>query len=104
MAKIKNYNPNLGFRLNDLKMLFGLSNYQIVDVLKAICNSVDGDTTYSFNISQCQIVYNLLMRNITDNVESYDRYLIEKLGYTRDEIEEYHDKENERINKEEGNG
>ena len=30
------------------------------------------------------------MRNIQPNIDSYDRYLIDKLGHTRQEIEEYH--------------
>lgn len=93
MAKIRNYNPNLGLRLNDLKMLLGLSYYQANNVIDAVCKSVEGDCTYTFGNQQSQFVYDLMMKSVNNNVESYDRYLIEKLGYTREDIEQYH-KEN----------
>lgn len=90
MSKIKNYNPALGIRLNDLKMLLGLTSYQASNVVEAVFNSVEGDTTYSFGSQQSQFVYDMIMRSVNDSIESYDRYLIEKLGYTREDIEEYH--------------
>lgn len=90
MGKIKNYNPNLGIRLSDLKVLTTLSNLQIRTILECVVNSVEQDVTYKMGYFQNQYLYDNIMRNIQPNIDSYDRYLIDKLGHTRQEIEEYH--------------
>ena len=101
MSKIKNYNPILGIRLNDLKMLTAMSNKHIAVVLSAIRDSVYEDSVFVFPRSQSQYVYDTLMRTVSDSIETYDKYLIEDLGYTRDDINEYHREEYEKRNKEE---
>lgn len=90
MGKIRSYNPSLGIRLSDLKVLTTLSNSQIRTILECVCKSVEQDTTYTMGYYQNQYLYDNIMRNIQPNIESYDRYLIEKLGHTRQEIDEYH--------------
>lgn len=88
--KIRNYNPNLGIRLSDLRALTTLTNAQMRTVLESICESVEQDTTYTFANYQNQYLYDNIMRNIQPNIDSYNRFLIGKMGHTAQEIIEYH--------------
>lgn len=64
--KIKNYNPELGFTLNDLRMLLVLDydddlgcGYNLArDIIKCIDSSIKENTTYTFTYEPSQIVTN----------------------------------------------
>ena len=88
--RIRNYNPNLGIRLSDLRALTTLTNTQMRTVLECICDSVEQDTAFDFGNYQNQYLYDNIMRNIQPNIDSYDRFLIGKMGYTEQDIIEYH--------------
>lgn len=102
MKKIRNYNPDLGFTLNDIKALLileeaddycGNHSYNLLD---SVCQSVEENTTYSYDNSGIQRVYDILMERASSAVEDYERQLIEQ-GYTQEDINEYH-KERRRAN------
>ena len=93
MKKIKNYNPDLGLTLNDLRMLMVLydeDDYNLVaDIVDAVIQSVEEGTTFTFPYNPKQVVYDVLMEKVAPTVEDYERQLLEQ-GYTQEDIVEYH--------------
>lgn len=95
MKKIRNYNPDLGFTLNDIKTLLILEeaddyccnhSYNLLD---AVCQSVEENITFSYENQVVQRVYDIFMERASFAVEEYEKQLIEQ-GYTQEDIDEYH--------------
>lgn len=102
MKKIRNYNPNLGLTLNDIKMLLLLDemdeygfNYTY-KFLNDICQSVEEETTFEYG-GGIQSIYDNLMGKVEPAVEEYEKQLLEQ-GYTQEDIDEYHTHIRERHN------
>ena len=94
MKTIRNYNPNLGLTLNDLKMLMMLEDEICLRaVIDAVIKSVDCNTSFTLAYEPNQIAYDLIMGKVLEGVEEYNNQLIEK-GYTQEDIEEYYDYKN----------
>lgn len=100
--KIKNYNPDLGLTLSDLRMLLILEEGDDVycmglaaDVLDCVIQSVLRKTTFTFGCQPKQIVYDILMEKVSASVEEYEKQLLEQ-GYTQEDIEEYHKEQREK--------
>ena len=99
--KIKDYNPDLGLTLNDLRMLLILDEGDedftglLADVLDCVIQSVLRNTTFTFGYQPKQIVYDILMEKVSASVEEYEKQLLEQ-GYTQEDIEEYHREQREK--------
>jgi hypothetical protein len=97
--EIRNYNPHLHIRLNDLKDLAGLTDSQIGLIVRFISHSVEEGERW-FVPPECENVYNNIMKSVLPSMDSYERFLIENLGYTRRQISKYHEKCKERHHEE----
>lgn len=97
--EIRNYNPHLQIRLNDLKDLAGLTDSQIGLIVRFISYSVEEGERW-FVPPSCENVYNNIMKSIIPSMDSYERYLIDKVGYTRRQIDNHHKECKERHHKE----
>lgn len=96
MKEIKNYNPMLSIKLNDLKMLLHLSEEGKIRVLDSVIISAETNEFHSTlrpgdeDIDDVEYISQNIISTISNSVKSYDEFLINTLGYTEEDIDEFH--------------
>lgn len=100
--KIRNYNPEIKFTLNDLKLLLLLEeDYPggAGHIIDTIVTSLEQDTTFTFESGTNQIAYDILYGKAKECTDEYEIHLLEN-GYLKEDIDEYHNYMREKNNNE----